>query len=174
MANDSIHDKLNNTRKPRVHITYDIESNGAVEKKELPFIVGVMGDYSGDNTENKDNFKEREFVNVDNENFNSVMAKIAPSLNIQVDNTIEGGDKEMPVSLEFNSMEDFEPHRIAEQVGPLKQLLETRNKLRDMLGKVDRSADLEAILEDVLQNTEQLKALSNELGLNDSPDQGDK
>lgn len=163
---ESIHDKLKRVRKPRVHITYDVETNGATEKKDLPFVVGVMGDYSGDNTENKKNLKERKFVQIDRDNIDAVMGTIEPKLSLKVENTLEDNDSEMAVDLTFNKLEDFEPHRIVDQVEPLKKLLETRNKLRDIMSKVDRSEDLEAILEEVLQNTDSLGQLSEQLGLN--------
>lgn len=173
---ESIHDKLKRVRKPRVHITYDVETNGAISEKELPFVVGVMGDYSGDNTENKKPLKERKFTQIDRDNFNEILAKISPTLDMKVDNTIAGDDTEMPVSLKFNNMEDFEPHKIVEQVASLKNLLETRNKLRDLLTKADRSEELENILEEVLSNTENLQSLSNELGLDKEQEnsEGDK
>lgn len=170
---DSIHDKLKRVRKPRVHITYDVETNGAVAKKEIPFVMGVMGDYSGDNTENKKALKDRKFSQIDRDNFNDVMGKIAPKVGMKVENTIEGDDSEISVNLDFKSMEDFEPHRVIENVEPLKKLMETRNKLRDLLTKADRSDDLEAILEDVLSNTAALNTLSKELGI-DKDGKGDK
>lgn len=162
---DSIHDKLKRVRKPRVHITYDLETNGVSEEKEIPFVMGVMGDYSGDNAEAKKALKDRKFANIDSENFNDLMSKISPELRLKVENTLEGDDSQMGIDLSFNSMEDFEPHRLVEQVEPLKQLLETRNKLRDLLTKADRSEDLEKVLEDVLSNTESLGKLSSELGV---------
>jgi len=169
---ESIHDKLKRVRKPRVHITYDVETNGAVAEKEIPFVMGVMGDYSGDNTENKKPLKDRKFSSIDRDNINEVMSNIAPQVNMKVNNTIEGGDTEMSVNLNFKNMEDFEPHKIIEQVEPLKKLLETRNKLRDLLTKADRSEKLEEILEQVLSNTAALAALTGELGGN--KDKGDK
>lgn len=169
---ESIHDKLKRVRKPRVHITYDVETNGAVAEKEIPFVMGVMGDYSGDNTENKKPLKDRKFSSIDRDNINEVMANIAPEVKMKVNNTIEGGDTEMSVNLSFKNMEDFEPHKIVEQVEPLKKLLETRNKLRDLLTKADRSEKLEEILEQVLSNTAALNALSGELGGDN--DKGDK
>lgn len=162
---DSIHDKLKRVRKPRVHITYDLETNGAREEKEIPFVMGVMGDYSGDNTEGKKALKDRKFASIDSENFNDLMSKISPELRLKVENTLENDGSEMALHLAFNSMEDFEPQRLVEQVEPLKQLLETRNKLRDLLTKADRSEDLEKVLEDVLSNTEALNSLSGELGI---------
>lgn len=162
---ESIHDKLKRVRKPRVHITYDLEANGASEKKEIPFVMGVMGDYSGDNADSKKALKDRKFAQIDGESFNDLMGKINPTLNLKVDNTLQNDGTQMAVDLSFNSMEDFEPHRLVEQVEPLRKLLETRNKLRDLLTKADRSEDLEKILEDVLKNTEALNSLSSELGV---------
>jgi len=162
---DSIHDKLKRVRKPRVHITYDLETNGAVVNKEIPFVMGVMGDYSGDNTDNKKALKDRKFSQIDRDNFNEVMAKVDPKLNVKVENTLAGDGSEMSVNLEFHNMEDFEPHKLVEQVEPLKKLMETRNKLRDLLTKADRSEELEEILERVLSNTDALNTLKSELGV---------
>lgn len=172
---DSIHDKLKRVRKPRVHITYDVETNGAVVEKELPFVMGVMGDYSGDNTENKKPLKDRKFSQIDRDNFNEVMSTIAPKVSMKVDNTLEGNDTQMSVELDFKNMEDFEPHKLVEKVEPLKKLMETRNKLRDLLSKADRSEELETILEDVLSNTDALASLSSDLGVDEAKDdEGDK
>ena len=169
---DSIHDKLKRVRKPRVHITYDVETNGAVAEKEIPFVMGVMGDYSGDNVDNKKALKDRKFSQIDRDNFNEVMANVSPELSMKVKNTLEDDGSEISVDLAFKNMEDFEPHKIVEKVEPLKKLLETRNKLRDLLTKADRSDDLETILEEVLNNTDAIASLSSELGLDD--DKGDK
>lgn len=163
---ESIHDKLKRVRKPRVHITYDVETNGAVAEKDIPFVMGVMGDYSGDNTETKKPLKDRKFSNIDRDNINEVMANIAPQVNMKVQNTLQDDGTEMAVNLHFKNLEDFEPHKIVEQVEPLKKLLDTRNKLRDLLTKADRSEKLEEILEQVLSNTAALAALSSELGTN--------
>lgn len=170
----SIHDKLKRVRKPRVHITYDVETNGAMLKKELPFVMGVMGDYSGDNTANKKPLTERKFSQIDRDNFNDIMGKINPQLAMKVANTLENDGSEMSVNLDFKSMEDFEPHKLVEQVEPLKKLMETRNKLRDLLTKADRSEDLESLLEDVLSNTDALTSLSDQLGTNKNNSEGNK
>jgi type VI secretion system protein ImpB len=162
---DSIHDKLKRVRKPRVHITYDLETNGTVVEKEIPFVMGVMGDYSGDNTDSKKPLKERKFSQIDRDNFNEIMSKVNPQLRMKVENLLEGDGSEMSVNLDFKNMEDFEPHRIVEQLEPLKKLMDTRNKLRDLLTKADRSEELESILEDVLSNTNALSSLSSELGV---------
>lgn len=163
---DSIHDKLKRVRKPRVHITYDLETNGTVVEKEIPFVMGVMGDYSGDNTDSKKPIKERKFSQIDRDNFNEIMSKVNPQLRMKVENLLEGDGSEMAINLDFKNMEDFEPHRIVEQLEPLKKLMDTRNKLRDLLTKADRSEELESILEDVLSNTSALSSLSSELGVN--------
>ena len=161
-----VHSKLSRVRKPRVHITYDVETGGALEHKELPFVVGVMGDFSGDPTQPLRPLKDRKYVQIDRDNFNDVMARMTPGLNLKVENTLKGDGSEIGVQLKFNSMEDFEPGKVARQVEPLRKLLETRDKLRDLLTKIDRSEDLESVLERVLQNTDELKQLSAELGVN--------
>lgn len=174
---ESIHDKLKRVRKPRVHITYDVETNGAVAEKEIPFVMGVMGDYSGDNT-NKKPLKDRKFSNIDRDNFNEVMRNVSPELKMKVENTLEGDGSEISIDMAFKNMEDFEPHKIVEQVEPLKKLQDTRNKLRDLLTKADRSDELESLLEEVLSNAEAMSSLSGELGVGegegDGNDEGDK
>lgn len=161
---DSIHDKLKRVRKPRVHITYEVETNGAVQEKELPFVMGVMGDYSGDNADNKKALKDRKFSQIDRDNFNEVMNNVAPQVDMKVENTLEGDGSEFSVNLDFKNMDDFEPQNVVEKVEPLKKLMETRNKLRDLLTKADRSDELEKILEQVLSNTDALASLKGELG----------
>jgi type VI secretion system protein ImpB len=160
----SIHKKLDRVRKPRVHITYEVETEGAMEVKELPFVVGVMGDFSGDPTKQLKPLRDRKFVQIDRDNFNDVMKQMTPGLNIRVKNTIADDDTETAVQLAFDSIESFDPAQVAQQVPQLRELLATRDKLRDLLTKIDRSEDLEAILEQVLQNTDQLKQLADELG----------
>ncbi|TVZ38905.1 type VI secretion system protein ImpB [Alteromonadaceae bacterium 2753L.S.0a.02] len=162
---ESMQDKLGRVRKPRVHITYDLETNGQVAEKEIPFVMGVMGDYSGDNSESKKALKDRKFAQIDRDNFNDAMAKINPQLNMKVENTLDNDGSEMSVNLSFNNIEDFEPQKLVDQVEPLRKLMETRNKLRDLLTKADRSEDLENVLEEVLSNTEALSKLSGELGV---------
>jgi type VI secretion system protein ImpB len=162
---ESIHEKLKRVRPPRVHITYEVETEGAVVMKDLPFVVGVLGDFSGDPTEPLKPLKDRKFVQIDRDNINEVMARMTPGLNLRVENTLKGDGSELGVQLKFRSMEDFEPANVVRQFEPLRKLLETRDKLRDLLTKVDRSEDLENVLEQVLQNTDQLKKLSSDLGL---------
>jgi type VI secretion system protein ImpB len=161
----SVHDKLARVRKPRVHITYEVETEGAQIERELPFVVGIMGDFAGDPTEPLKPLAERKFVQIDRDNFNDVMARIQPGLNIKVDNTLAGDGSQMSVGLKFRSLEDFEPAKVAEQVPALKAMLETRAKLRDLMSKVDRSDELEGLLEQVLQDKDKLDKLSAELGI---------
>ena len=161
----SVHSKLNRVRKPRVHITYEVETDGAQIVRELPFVVGVMGDFSGDPTQPLRPMSDRKFTQIDRDNFNDVMARMAPGLNIKVENTLADDGSEMALNLKFNSMDDFDPARVVEQVPALKSLLETRNKLRDLMSKADRSDELEGLLEKVLQNDAELKSLSSQLGL---------
>jgi type VI secretion system protein ImpB len=159
----SIHDKLERVRKPRVHITYQVETEGAVVEKELPFVMGVLGDFSGNPTEPLKPLKDRKFIQIDRDNFNDIMGRMTPGLNIKVENTLKKDGSEIPVQLKFNSMEDFEPGKVVQQIEPLRKILETRDKLRDLLTKVDRSEDLEGVLEKVLQDAEKMKQLASEL-----------
>jgi type VI secretion system protein ImpB len=156
---ESIHDKLKRVRKPRVHITYEVETEGAVVQKELPFVVGVMGDFSGNPTEPLKPLKDRKFTQIDRDNFNEVMSKMTPGLNLKVANTLKGDGSDMGVQLKFQSMADFEPANVAKQVEPLKKLLDTRDKLRDLQSRADVSDKLEGVLEDVLSKTEGLDKL---------------
>jgi type VI secretion system protein ImpB len=161
----SIHSKLNRVRKPRVHITYDVETEGAQVLRELPFVVGVMGDFSGDPTQPLRPLAERKFIQIDRDNFDDVMARMTPGLNLKVDNRLADDSTQMAVELSFNAMEDFEPARVAAQVPALKALLETREKLRDLMSKADRSTQLEELLEQILKSQDELQALSGQLGL---------
>lgn len=161
----SSQDKLKRVRKPRVHITYDVETEGALQKQELPFVVGVMGDFSGDPTKKLDPLSKRKFTQIDRDNFNDVMRSQNVGLSISVPNTmVEEEGKEMKVNLKFESMEDFEPARVANQIEPLQKMLATRDKLRDLISKVDRSEDLEELLDKVLTDDEMRKKLAGELG----------
>ncbi|WKE65741.1 type VI secretion system contractile sheath small subunit [Gallaecimonas kandeliae] len=160
---DSIHNKLARVRKPRVHITYDVETEGAMVKKELPFVVGVMGDFSGNNNNDLKPLKDRRFIQIDRDNFDDVLRRMAPQIQFKVDNKLSGDDSQMAVELRFNAMADFEPAAVVNQVEPLRQLMETRNKLRDLMTKVDRSEELENLLERVLNNSDELQKLAQEL-----------
>jgi type VI secretion system protein ImpB len=159
----SVHEKLERVRKPRVHIKYEVETEGAMVVKELPFVVGVLGDFSGNPTEPLKPFGERKFVQIDRDNFNDVMRRMTPGLQMSVDNTLQNDGTQMQVSLKFERMEDFEPGAVVNQVPALKALLDARNELRDLMSKADRSEELERLLEDILQNKGDLAKLVNEL-----------
>lgn len=165
---NSVHDKLKRVRKPRVHITYDVETEGAQEIKELPFVVGVMGDFSGDSEVPKKSLKERKFIDLKKDKFDQVMGRIEPAVKMKVENTLEKNGKEFEVNLKFRSMEDFEPERIVEQVEPLRKLMETRNQLRDLMAKADGSEQLESLLEQILGDQEKLNQLHAQLGSGDA------
>ncbi|MBB5041352.1 type VI secretion system contractile sheath small subunit [Shinella fusca] len=161
---ESVQQKLKRVRAPRVHITYDVETEGAQVRKELPFVVGVIGDFSGKPYEPQKPLRDRKFIQVDRDNFDDVMQRMTPGAEFKVENTLAGDESLLPVSLKFKSIDDFEPGAIVDQVEPLRKLLAVRNKLRDLMSKVDRSEELESLLEEVLQNTDKLTALAGELG----------
>ena len=167
MGSESTQKKLERVRKPRVHITYEVETEGAQVVKELPFVVGVLGDFSGQPTDPLKPLKDRKFIQIDRDNFSDVMARMTPGLNLRAQNTLKGDGSEIGVQLKFASMDDFSPEKVAQQIEPVKKLLETRDKLRDLLTKVDRSEDLENLLDKVLSNTEELKRLGGQLGVDE-------
>lgn len=160
---ESSQKKLSRVRKPRVHITYDVETEGAQQKQELPFVVGVLGDFSGDPTAKLDPLSKRKFVQIDRDNFNAAMKSMNAGLNMRVENTMAGDGSELPVQLKFESMSDFEPAQVAKQIEPLRKLLATRDRLRDLIAKIDRSENLEGLLGEVLKNEDALKKLTAEL-----------
>jgi type VI secretion system protein ImpB len=160
----SVHEKLERVRKPRVHIKYEVETEGAMVVKELPFVVGVLGDFSGNPTQPLKPFGERKFVQIDRDNFDDVMRRMTPGLSMSVENTLQNDGTQLPVSLKFESMDDFEPGSIVNQVPALKALLDARNELRDLMSKADRSEELERLLEDILQNKADLSQLVSQLG----------
>lgn len=162
---ESYHEKLNRVRKPRVHIKYEVELEGAQLEVELPFVVGVMGDFSGNPTKELPALRDRKFVQIDRDNFNDVLERMNPGLNLRVENTLKGDGSEMGVQLKFKKMEDFEPANIVEQVDPLKKLLETRNKLRDLQTAADLDPKLESKLEEILKETEGIQKAADDLGV---------
>lgn len=166
MALNSQHKRVS---KNRVSITYDVETNGAVETKELPFVVGVIGDFSADK-EDKGDVADREFFQVDKDNFDTVMKRIGPELKMKVDNVLVDDDSQIEANLNFNSMKDFTPEAIVEKVDVLKKLVDTRNQLKVLLSKADRSRDLEKLLKEVLTDADTISSLSKELGMNSEGD----
>lgn len=153
--------KLDRVRRPRVQITYDVETNGALKKTELPFVVGVLADLSGQPKEGLKALKDRKAVNIDRDNFNDVLARATPRVAIKVDNKIAKDDSKLAVELNFKSMDDFDPAKIAAQIGPLNQLLEMRKNLNQLLSKMEGNDKLEKLLNDVIGNTEKAKAMKS-------------
>lgn len=156
---DSVQKKLQKVRPPRVQLTYDVEKGDAIEQKEIPFVVGVLGDLSGQPEEPLPRLKDRKFVNIDLDNFDDVMEGMAPRASFRVPNKISDQGGEFAVDLKFNSMDDFRPESVVDQVEPLRKLLEARSKLADLRNKLAGNEKLEDLLNDVLNNTEQLKQL---------------
>ena len=165
MGSESLQHKLDRVRRPRVQITYDVETGGAMQKIELPFVVGVMADLSGQPKEALRPIKERKFVNIDRDNFNDVLARSAPRLAMKVDNKLTAEDTKLAVELNFKNIEDFEPAKVAEQIGPLKELLDMRHRLTQLLSKMEGNDKLEQLLSDVMSNTEKAMALAKEMGV---------
>lgn len=162
---ESLQHKIDRVRPPRVQITYDVEVGGAIELKELPFVVGVMGDFTGKPEEPLPAFKNRKFVEVDPDNFDQVLSGMSPRLAFTVDNKLQDDGSKMGIELKFNSMEDFEPDKIVQQVEPLRKLVEARQKLSDLRSKMDGNEKLESLLEDVIGSADKQKQLSEALGL---------
>lgn len=166
MAKESVHDKLGRVRPPRVHITYDVEVGDAIEQKEIPFVMGVLGDFTGtpDNDNPLPRLKDRKFVDVTPDNFNTVLAKMNPRASFTVKNKLDdNSDTDLKVNLRFESIEDFEPEKVAEQVEPLRQLLEARTRLADLRGRLQGNEKLDELLFETISNTAKRDKLRAEL-----------
>lgn len=159
---ESIQKKLQRVRPPRVQLTYDVEIGDAIEQKEIPFVVGVLGDFSGQSESALPKLKERKFVNVDVDNFDDVMKAIEPRTVYRVKNTLSDQAGEFAVDLKFKSIEDFRPESVVQQVEPLRKLVEARMKLSDLRNKIAGNDKLEDVLSEVLANTESLRRLGQE------------
>lgn len=165
MAKQSTQHKLDRVRPPRVQITYDVEVGDAIEVKELPFVMGVLGDFTGQPTEPLARLKDRKFVEVTPDNFDSVLESMRPHLAFTVENKLSE-DVDAPklaVDLHFKSMDDFEPDHVARQVKPLRELLELRERLSDLRGSLQGNDKLEELLRDAVSNTEKLSRLKTEI-----------
>lgn len=160
---DSTQHKIGRVRPPRVQITYDVEVGDATEKKELPFVAGIMADLSGDPEEPLARVKDRKFVEIDRDNFNEVLDSCKPRIEFNVENTLTG-DGKMNVELNFSHMDDFTPTKIIDQVEPLRKLLEARVRLKDLTSKLDGNDDLDSLLQQVINNTEDQTQLKEQLG----------
>jgi type VI secretion system protein ImpB len=161
---DSVQKRLEKVRPPRVQLTYDVEIGDAIEQKEIPFVTGVLADFSGQVDPNKPlpKLKDRKFVNVDLDNFDEVMKGMAPKASYRVKNELSADGGEFAVNLAFDKLEDFRPESVVQQVEPLRKLLDARTKLADLRNKMAGNEKLEDILGDVLSNTEKLNKLGKE------------
>ena len=166
---ESIQHKLDRVRSPRVHITYDVEIGGAIEMKEIPFVLGVLSDLSGNPDEPLPRLRDRKFVEIDRDNFNNVMKGMKPRLAFRVDNKLTNDDSKLGVELRFTHIDDFEPEQVVKQVEPLRKLIETRRQLAALLAKTDGNDRLSERLQEIIGNTEMLQQLGKEAGL-EAPD----
>jgi type VI secretion system protein ImpB len=164
---ESLQHTLDRVRSPRVQITYDVEVGDAIEMKEIPFVVGVLADLSGKPDEPLPKVKDRKFVEIDRDNFNQVLAGIKPRLAYRVDNKLTDDDSKMAVELRFKSLDDFHPERVAEQVTPVRKLVEARKRLSDLLAKLDGNDKLDELLQDVLASTDSIEKLGKEAGVDE-------
>lgn len=164
-SKESIQHKIDRVRPPRVQITYDVEVGGAIELKELPFVVGVMGDFVGKPEEPLPAIKNRKFVEIDPDNFNQVMAGMKPRVAFSVENKMQNDGSKVGVDLKFSNIEDFEPDNVVQQVEPLRKLVEARQKLSDLRSKMDGNEKLENILNDIIADVDKQKQLSDALGI---------
>ncbi len=161
-------------RPPRVHITYDVELDGAMEMKEIPFVVGVVGDFSGKPDEPLPKLKDRKFIEIDRDNFNTVLERTKPRLTFKVDNKLTDEDTKMAVELRFKSLDDFHPERVADQITPLRKLVEARQKMSDLISKLQGNDKLEEMLQNVITSTESLQKLGEEAGVGKPEEEGKK
>ncbi len=162
---ESVQHKIDRVRPPRVHITYDVEVGGAIENKELPFVLGVLGDFSGQPDELLPRVKDRKLVEVDRDNFDQVLAAMKPRLAYRVDNKLTNDGSKMGVELRFKGMDDFHPDNVVQQVEPLRKLVGARQRLSDLLSKMDGNDKLETILNEIASDTNAQAQLSSALGL---------
>ena len=158
---DSTQHWFERNRPPRVQITYDVETGNAIEKKELPLVVGILADLSGQPEAPLAKLSERRFVDVDRDNFNDVMGSIGPRVTLQVDNTLAGDGSKLNLALKFQHIDDFDPVQIVQQIAPLKQLYDARLRLRDLLTKLDGNDELDKLLQDVVHNTQGLTEIKS-------------
>lgn len=160
---ESIQHKLDRVRPPRVQITYDVEIGNATQKKELPFVMGIMADLGGKSLRDPGKVKDRRFVEIDRDNFNDIMASIEPRFEEAVDNELTG-DGKLKVELVIKHVDDFEPMSVINQVEPLRKLYETRRRLEDLKTKLDGNDELEALLADVVNNSAGMTEIRSTVG----------
>jgi type VI secretion system protein ImpB len=155
--------KLERVRPPRVSITYEVETGGAIEMKELPFVMGVLADLSGNPAQPLPRLKERKFVEVNPDNFDTVLKSAQPRVQFTTENKLQPDGSKIAVDLKFESLEDFSPEKVAEQVKPLRELLELRSKLADLRGKLQGNDKLEEILQETINDAESMRKLRAEI-----------
>ena len=162
---ESINAKLERVRAPRVHIKYEVETGGAIEMKELPFVMGVLGDFTGNPVEPLAKLKDRKFVEVTPDNFDDVLKSMKPHLNFTVDNLLseDSNAGKLAVDLKFESMDDFSPERVAQQVDPLRKLLELRQQLADLRGSLQGNDKLDEVIQASLSSEEARNKLKSEI-----------
>src|ERR1700746_18345 len=163
---ESTQHKLDRVRSPRVQITYDVEIGGAIELKELPFVVGVLGDFTGQPEQPLPRLKDRKFVEVNPDNFDTVLEGMKPHLSFAVENKLseDANAPQLKVDLRVKKLDDFEPAKVAKQVKPLKELLDLRTRLSDLRGSLQGNDKLEELLLEAVGNTEKLDKLKGEIG----------
>ena len=166
MAKESTQHKLDRVRSPRVQITYDVEVGDAIEKKELPFVMGVLGDLTGQPEKPLAALKDRKFVEINPDNFDTVLKGMNPHLAYSVANKLSDDPNagQLKVDLKFESMDDFSPENVAKQVGPLKELLDLRTRLSDLRGSLQGNDKLDEMLFEAVTNTEKRDKLRAEMG----------
>lgn len=165
MARESVNKKLERVRPPRVHISYDVEVGNAIELKELPFVMGVLADFSGQPSDPLPRLRDRKFVDVTLDNFDDVMASMKPRLQFSVENKLseEAEPGKLGVELNFRSLDDFEPENVARQVKPLREMLELRTKLADLRATLQGNEKLDDILKETVASQEKLAKLKGEM-----------
>ena len=166
MARESTQHKIDRVRPPRVQITYDVEIGDAIELKELPFVMGVLGDFTGQPVEPLPRLRDRKFVEVNPDNFDQVLEGMKPHLAFSVENKLsEDSDAgQLKVDLKFSSLDDFNPDNVAKQVKPLKELLDLRTRLSDLRGTLQTNEKLEEALMDAIKDSSKMDKLKQELG----------
>jgi len=167
---ESTQKKLDRIRPPRVQITYETHVGNATEKKELPFVAGIMADLSGKREQPLPKVKERKFVQIDGQNFDDVLAAAAPRLAFQVANRLQDDGGKINVLLKFSEFEDFSPVSLIRQVPALSRLYDARMRLRDLLAKLDGNEELGNLLNEVVSHTEQQSELRSLLGADPTTD----
>ena len=167
----SMQHNLDRVRAPRVQITYDVEVGGAVEMKEIPFVVGVLADLSGKPDAPLPKVKDRKLIEIDRDNFDKVLAGMKPRLAFKVDNKLANDGSKLGVELRFEKLEDFHPEQVAQQVEPLRKLVEARQKLSELVNRLDGNDRLEELLQDVISSTESIQKLGTEAGVTAQPAQ---